>query len=266
MPAEAPAACCLKRTGNARSGATRRRLDAHRIDLSAICEILSGGRPTMEAILAIGTCTGPANKDRICRESIVTPVLHLWTLAGESKQSCAGGRSLGTSYYIFEAQHRETKGIETFYAGETAASGFLATIPAAPLPCFNPLLNGPANDDDILGVPGLPEPGRSRSGPVSPRTALNRELFQATRLFVCWLPTEPRAALSSVIREIEARPKDDRLKSLAQSLNTMVGSYGRPLRQMIRDLKKRGNRIRPFAFPHIVQAILERGLPNHIDP
>lgn len=167
---------------------------------------------------------------------------------------------------MFEAQHRETKTIETFYAGETAARGFLATIPAAPLPCFNPLLNGLANRDDIVGAAGRPEPGRGRGDPVSPRTALNRELFQATRLFVCWLPTEPRAALSSVIREIEARPSDNRLRSLAQSLNTMVGSYGRPLRQMILDLERRGNHIRPFAFPHLVQTNLERGLPNHIDP
>ncbi|WP_225769597.1 hypothetical protein [Inquilinus sp. Marseille-Q2685] len=216
--------------------------------------------------MPIGTCTGQANKDRICREYIVMPVLHLWTLAGETKQSCAGGRTLEASYYMFEAQHRETKLIETFYAGETAARGFLATIPAPPLPCFNPLLHGPTGDDDIVDVPGRPEPGRGRGGPVPHRTALNRELFQATRLFVCWLPTEPRAALSNVIREIEARPSDDRLKSLAQSLNTMVGSYGRPLRQMILDLERRGNRIRPFAFPYVVQALLERGLPNHIDP
>ena len=216
--------------------------------------------------MPIGTCTGQENKDRICREYIVTPVLHLWTLAGEPKQSCAGGRPLGTSYYMFEAQHRETNVVETFYAGRTAARGFLATIPAAPLPCFNPLLNGPANDDDIAGAPGLPESGRGRGGPVSPRTALNRELFQATRLFVCWLPTEPRSALSSVIREIETRPNDTRLQSLAQSLNTMVGYYGRPLRQMILDLERRGNRVRPFTFPHVVQAILERGLPNHIEP
>lgn len=216
--------------------------------------------------MPIGTCTGQTNKDRICGDYIVTPVLHLWTLAGESKQSCAGGRTLGTSYYMFEAQRRETKAVETFYAGETAARGFLATIPAPPLPCFNPLLNGPANDHDMAGAPGLPEAGRGRSGPVPLRTALNRELFQAARVFVCWLPTEPRAALSSVIREIETRPHDNHLKSLARSLNTMVGSYGRPLRQMILDLERRGNRIRPFAFPHIVQAIRERGLANHIDP
>ncbi|MGK9233389.1 hypothetical protein KXS07_18345 [Inquilinus limosus] len=195
----------------------------------------------------------------------MTPVLHLWTLAGETKQSCAGGRWLETSYYMFEARHRETGAIEVFYTGETAARGFLEMIPAEPLPCFNPLMNAPP-DDDIDGAPGLPGRQRGRNGPMPPRTALNRELFQATRLFVCWLSTKPRSALSSVIKEIETRPGEDRLKSLAQSLNTMVGHCGRPLRQMLRDLERRGNRIRRFAFPHVVQAILERGLPNNIDP
>ncbi|TSD85258.1 hypothetical protein FFK22_028515 [Mycobacterium sp. KBS0706] len=215
--------------------------------------------------MPIGTCTGPANKDRICREYVVTPVLHLRTLVGETKRSCAGGRPVETSYYMFEAQHRETRIIEIFYAGKTAARGFLGAIPAAPLPCFNPLLDGPS-DDDLGRAPGDPGDRGARNGPVPQRTALNRELFQATRLFVCWLPTEPRAALSSVIREIEARPGDSRLKSLAQSLNTMLGSYGRPLRKMIQDLERRGNRVRPYAFPHVVQAVVERGLSNYIDP
>jgi len=166
---------------------------------------------------------------------------------------------------MFEAQHRETRIIEIFYAGKTAARGFLGAIPAAPLPCFNPLLDGPS-DDDLGRAPGDPGDRGARNGPVPQRPALNRELFQATRLFVCWLPTEPRAALSSVIREIEARPGDSRLKSLAQSLNTMLGSYGRPLRKMIQDLERRGNRVRPYAFPHVVQAVVERGLSNYIDP
>jgi len=55
----------------------------------------------MEALLPIRTCTGQANKDRICREYVVTPMLHLRTMAGETKQSCAGGRELGKSYYMF---------------------------------------------------------------------------------------------------------------------------------------------------------------------
>ncbi len=88
------------------------------------CEILSGGRPTMEALLPIGTCTGQANKRQDLAgspSSLQSFISGRWP-GVEAKAAPADGRS-GTSYYMFEAQHRETKAVETFYAGETAAEG-----------------------------------------------------------------------------------------------------------------------------------------------
>lgn len=172
---------------------------------------------------------------------------------------------------MFRAEHRETRRVENFFAGEHAANELLRIIPAPMLPRFNPLVDDDP-DDDIPNNPnpvGPHDPGRpgdEREQHRRARTALNRELFRAVRLFVYWVPGDPGRSLSGLIQDIDERPNDRRNASFVKSLNTMVGAYGTTLRQMIIDLEARGNVLRHFEFPLIRAVIDELPIPNNIDP
>ena len=162
---------------------------------------------------------------------------------------------------MFRAEHRKTGEVEIFFAGEHAANEFLRIIPSVPLPRFNPLHEDGPGEDGQPGPPGDPGQPRERIE----RTPLNRELFQAVHIFVCWIPGIPKAPLSGLIMDINKRPLDSQNEKLVKSLNTMIGKYQRTLRQMIQDLIGRGNHIRNFTFPLICDVIRELNLPNNID-
>lgn len=83
-------------------------------------------------------CRSEERRKQIVENYDVVPKAHIKLLAGQIKESDAGG-IIKNDYYIFEAAHMEDGNSEIILCGMGAARDFLKLLKHKGLPIFNPL-------------------------------------------------------------------------------------------------------------------------------
>lgn len=199
--------------------------------------------------MSFTNCRGTAAKEKIVAAYNLKPIVYIRLLNGQNIDGCCG--PITDKYYLFEAEHKNTKELESFCVGYDCANQFLQLINHAPLQLFNPFqaVAGGGNGGGAGGNGGQQQP-------IAP---LNKELKNAIHILCsAWGGKAPKGGLRSFLEYINTNPTRPTNAFAITSFNRIIGkdAKGRSLTQVIQDLRLNNPNLRNFTFPLMEQVLL----------
>lgn len=199
--------------------------------------------------MSFSNCRGKSAKEEIVSEYNLKPVVYIRLLNGQNIEGCCG--PITDKYYLFEADHKDTKALESFCVGYDCGNQFLQLIGHPPLQLFNPFQTEPAGDNGG---------GAGGNGNQQPTMApLNKELKNAIHILCsAWGGKAPKGGLRSFLEYIQKNPTRPTNAFAITGFNRIVGkdSMGRTLSQIIDDLRADNPTLRQFNFP-LMEEVLQ---------
>ncbi|WP_019556494.1 hypothetical protein [Thiomicrorhabdus arctica] len=200
-------------------------------------------------------CRGSEAKNKIVDSYNIKPIVYIRLLAGQKIDGCCG--PITDKYYLFEAEHKETKEIENFSVGYDCGDQFLQLTGHAPISLFNPFQ---AENGQGGGGEGNNEAGTQ----IHP---LNRELKNAIHLLCsAWGGYAPKGSMRKFLEYINNSPQRATNSFAVVSFNNIVGkdAKNRNLSQIISDIRADNPTLREFAFPHMEKVLAEENKPSNL--
>ncbi len=200
--------------------------------------------------MSLSNCRGSEAKKRIVDSYNIKPIVYIRLLAGQKINGCCG--PITDKYYLFEAEHKETKEIENFSVGYDCGDQFLQLTGHTPITLFNPFQ---AESRQGGG-------GKGKKGDVTQIHPLNRELKNAIHLLCsAWGGYAPKGSLRKYLEYINDAPQRATNSFAVIGFNNIVGkdAKNRNLSQIISDLKAGNPTLREFSFPHMEKVLVEEG-------
>lgn len=209
--------------------------------------------------MSFANCRGDKAKSEIVSVYNLKPVVYIRLLNNQRIDGCCG--PITDKYYLFEAEHRETKILENFCVGYDCGDQFLRLINHPPVQLFNPFKaetgvkvgNGNSGNDD--GV------NRQAFDP------LNKELKNAIHILCsAWGGKAPQGGLRQFLEYINKNPSRRTNSFAITGFNRIVGkdAKGRTLTQIIEDVRSENPNLREFTFPLMKQVLAEEGCSSNL--
>lgn len=201
-------------------------------------------------------CRGDEVKLKIVSGYHLKPVVYIRLLNGQRVGGCCG--PITDKYYLFEAEHRETKKVASFCVGYDCAGQFLKLINHPPLHLFDPFKGesgakiGGGNDDGGHGQA------------IDP---LNKELRDAIHILCsAWGGKAPQGGLRQFLEYINKNPGRPTNSFAIKGFNRIVGkdAKGRTLTKIIEDIRSENPNLRDFTFPLMKQVLENEGCNSNM--
>jgi hypothetical protein len=199
--------------------------------------------------MSFSNCRGESAKEKIVSEYNLKPVVYIRLLNGQNIEGCCG--PITDKYYLFEAEHKDTKALESFCVGYDCGSQFLLLIGHPPLQLFNPFQAEPAGNNG--GGAG----GNGNQQPTM--VPLNKELRNAIHILCsAWGGKAPKGGLRRFLEYIQKNPTRPTNAFAITEFNRIVGkdAMGRTLSKIIDDLRVDNPTLRQFNFP-LMEEVLQ---------
>ncbi|CAG9250172.1 conserved hypothetical protein [Burkholderia diffusa] len=214
--------------------------------------------------MAIGSCRGDTNKQRIVSDYKLIPLAHVKLLNGQQLSGCCG--PVQDRYYHFEATLKAGGPSEAFVVGYDCAEQLLKLIGHPKLHLFNPLSAIGGQGGGGGGAVAAGAGGANVNNPKNLMGPLNAEMYDAIHLLcMAWntTPKEPLRRMLEYLNNSPTQPTDD---AYVVRFNRILGrdSKGRTLTQMIADLQTLNPTIRAFTFPEINAVLTKKNEASRI--
>lgn len=196
--------------------------------------------------MSLSNCRGNEAKDKIVASYNIKPIVYVRLLAGQRIDGCCG--PVTDKYYLFEAEHKETKKIENFSVGYDCGDQFLQLIGHEPISLFNPF-----KAENIQGGGG--GGNNENEAQIHP---LNRELKNAIHILCsAWGGYAPKGSMRKFLEYINKAPQRATNSFAIVGFNKIVGKDAkqRNLSEIINDLRVENPNLRNFTFP-LMEAVL----------
>lgn len=206
--------------------------------------------------MSLEKCHGDEAKQKIIDAYSLTPIVYIRLLAGQKIQGCCG--PITDRYYSFEAEHKQTKAIETFVVGYHCGEQFLELIGHSKLQLFNPFQ---AQGHGGVGGGGA---GGGNAVQIHP---LNQELSDAIHLLTsAWGGKAPKGSLRTFLDYIRKKPQWPTQDFAIVGFNRILGKdkAQRSLTQIIIDIRIANPTLRNFTFPLMQQVLTNKNEPSHL--
>lgn len=180
-------------------------------------------------------CRSKTRRKQIVEEYNVVPKAHIKLLAGQEKDSDAGGK-IENEYYIFEATLKENGNKEIILCGMAAAKDFLRLLNHNGLPIFNPLRGeGGASQ----GGDGGRGEGNLEWDPIA------RQLYNACMWVIIIIDANGGTPIFKIQEKVYNFRDREPFESQVKGVNTIImkNLQGRTLTEAINELRA-NNRIR----------------------
>jgi len=204
-------------------------------------------------------CRGDKAKLDIVSYYHLKPVVYIRLLNGQRISGCCG--PITDKYYLFEAEHRDTKSISSFCVGYDCGDQFLKLINHPPLQLFDPFKTE-------LGVHGgYGNNGNNNGGQRQVIDPLNKELNNAIHILCsAWGGKAPQGGLRKSLEYINKNPGRPTNSFAITGFNRIVGkdAKGRTLTQIIADIRLENPNLRNFTFPLMKQVLADEGCSSNL--
>ncbi|WP_374788619.1 hypothetical protein [Brucella oryzae] len=189
------------------------------------------------------SCFGDAQRQNLVDTYEVQPISHCTLLEGQTRRGCA--RPLTREYYIFQATHRSTQQVETFYAGRDSGPAILTLLGHAPLPLTDPfpsIANGAEAQNQggahAVGVPAIVNQQNW--------TQINVQLNRAIDLTCMLWDTNPRGLFKLIKQSIFSNPQEDIDPYLIENFNNALRRFNCSIEAKLLEAAARAGRTAPL--------------------
>ncbi|WP_067867882.1 hypothetical protein [Neptuniibacter marinus] len=194
--------------------------------------------------MSITNCRGDKAKLDIVSNYDIKPVVYVRLLSGQKINGCCG--PITDKYYLFEAENKQTKDIDTFCVGYDCGDQLLQLINHNPLQLFDPFQAQYGGQ------------GGGNGGEAQQLHPLNKELRNAIHILCsAWGGKAPKAGLRKFLEYINKNPSRPTNSFAITSFNRIVSkdAKGRTLTQIIGDIRLKNPNLRNFSFPLMEQVL-----------
>lgn len=206
--------------------------------------------------MSLSNCRGNQAKNKIVASYNIKPIVYVRLLAGQRIDGCCG--PITDKYYLFEAEHKETKEIENFSVGYDCGDQFLQLIDHEPISLFNPF-----QSENIQGGGGE----RGNNGNEAQIHPLNRELKNAIHILCsAWGGYAPKGSMRKYLEYINNAPQRATNSFAVVGFNKIVGKDAkqRTLSKIINDLRVDNPTLKNFTFPLMEAVLIEENETSNL--
>lgn len=210
--------------------------------------------------MSLSNCRGNEAKNRIVDSYNIKPIVYIRLLAGQKINGCCG--PITDKYYLFEAEHKETKKIENFSVGYDCGDQFLRLIDHEPISLFNPF-----QAENNQGGGGGGGGGGRHNGNEAQIHPLNRELKNAIHILCsAWGGYAPKGSMRRFLEYINNAPQRATNSFAIIGFNKIVGKDAkqRTLSEIINDLRVDNPTLRNFTFPLMEEVLIEENETSNL--
>ena len=224
-------------------------------------------------------CRSEEKRKQIVKDYDVVPKVHIKLLAGQIKDSDAGG-TIKNDYYIFEAKHKKNGNLEIILCGMGAAKDFLRLLKHKGLPIFNPLhgeidyVGGDPQEGEEAEGHGNGNPQRGDGGGGKRNLEWNpiaRQLYNACMWVIIIIDAKAGTPIFEIQEKVYNYRDREPFEGRVKGVNTIImrNLQGRTLTEAINELRA-NNRIRDelCQFDRLIDIInrVAEGKENPIQP